>query len=108
MVLRCSSKTHKLSTISGTQTQRRFIHAPAGWSTWCGLDSHPPQGLGKTMQCAAFLAGSLGSGAGRRALIVAPKTLLAHWWVSHAAVGAAAATRVRRLLRPFRGGAGAP
>lgn len=37
------------------------------------------QGLGKTMQCSAFLAGSLGAGAARRALIVAPKTLLAHW-----------------------------
>lgn len=36
-------------------------------------------GLGKTMQCSAFLAGSLGAGAARRALVVAPKTLLAHW-----------------------------
>lgn len=40
------------------------------------------QGLGKTMQCSAFLAGSLGAGAARRALVVAPKTLLAHWWVN--------------------------
>ncbi|KAI8470944.1 MAG: P-loop containing nucleoside triphosphate hydrolase protein [Monoraphidium minutum] len=46
-------------------------------------------GLGKTMQCAAFLAGALGGSGGggggggrapaRRALVVAPKTLLAHW-----------------------------
>eukprot|EP00198_Chlamydomonas_reinhardtii_P013591 XP_001702928.1 SWI/SNF chromatin remodeling complex component [Chlamydomonas reinhardtii] len=36
-------------------------------------------GLGKTMQCAAFLAGLLGSGLARRALIIAPKTLLPHW-----------------------------
>jgi hypothetical protein len=31
------------------------------------------------MQCAAFVAGALAGGAARRALIVAPKTLLAHW-----------------------------
>ena len=36
-------------------------------------------GLGKTMQCCAFLAGMLGSGLAARALVVAPKTLLAHW-----------------------------
>ncbi|KFM22562.1 DNA excision repair protein ERCC-6-like protein [Auxenochlorella protothecoides] len=36
-------------------------------------------GLGKTMQCCAFLAGMLESGLLRRALVVAPKTLLAHW-----------------------------
>lgn len=31
------------------------------------------------MQCCAFLAGMLESGLLRRALVVAPKTLLAHW-----------------------------
>ncbi|KAL0050235.1 hypothetical protein WJX82_006933 [Trebouxia sp. C0006] len=36
-------------------------------------------GLGKTMQCSAFLAGMFGSGLMRRAVIIAPKTLLAHW-----------------------------
>jgi hypothetical protein len=36
-------------------------------------------GLGKTMQCSAFLAGAFHSGALRTAMIVAPKTLLAHW-----------------------------
>ena len=42
--------------------------------------THPlRKGLGKTMQCAAFLAGLLGSGLARRALIIAPKTLLPHW-----------------------------
>ena len=36
-------------------------------------------GLGKTMQCAAFLAAVLKGGLAKRALIVAPKTLLDHW-----------------------------
>jgi hypothetical protein len=36
-------------------------------------------GLGKTMQCSAFVAGALQSDAARRAVVVAPKTLLAHW-----------------------------
>jgi SNF2-related domain len=37
------------------------------------------QGLGKTLTCAAFLAGMLARGTIRRALIIAPKTLIAHW-----------------------------
>ncbi|KAK2079914.1 hypothetical protein QBZ16_002309 [Prototheca wickerhamii] len=36
-------------------------------------------GLGKTMQCCAYLAGALASGTVSRALVVAPKTLVAHW-----------------------------
>ncbi|GLI69029.1 hypothetical protein VaNZ11_013570 [Volvox africanus] len=36
-------------------------------------------GLGKTMQCSAFLAGLFGSQLIRRAIIIAPKTLLPHW-----------------------------
>ncbi|KAK9909741.1 hypothetical protein WJX75_006802 [Coccomyxa subellipsoidea] len=36
-------------------------------------------GLGKTMQCAAFISGMVKSHQARRALVVAPKTLLAHW-----------------------------
>eukprot|EP00887_Chlorella_sp_A99_P003096 scaffold9.g3096.t1 len=51
-----------------------------------GTPTHPPpppspslQGLGKTMQCCAFLAGMLQSWLIRRAIVVAPKTLLAHW-----------------------------
>jgi len=36
-------------------------------------------GLGKTMQVSAFLSGSFAGGSLRRALIVAPKTLLAAW-----------------------------
>ena len=44
-------------------------------------------GLGKTMQCCAFLAGALGSGTVSRALVVAPKTLVAHWAAECAACG---------------------
>ncbi|GAB4822407.1 hypothetical protein N2152v2_009453 [Parachlorella kessleri] len=36
-------------------------------------------GLGKTMQCSAFLAGLLQCKLIRRAMVIAPKTLLAHW-----------------------------
>lgn len=36
-------------------------------------------GLGKTMQCAAFLSGALGGGLIKRAIVVAPKTLVSHW-----------------------------
>ena len=56
--------------------------------------STPPcrRRLGKTMQCAAFLAGLLSSGLVRRALVVAPKTLLAHWAKELAGCGAGAAT----------------
>jgi SNF2 family DNA or RNA helicase len=45
------------------------------------LAACPPcsQGLGKTMQCCAFLAGLLGSNLATRALVIAPKTLLLHW-----------------------------
>lgn len=44
------------------------------------------------MQCAAFVSGALSSGAARRALVVAPKTLLAHWERELAACGARART----------------
>jgi len=36
-------------------------------------------GLGKTMQVSAFLAGSISGGSLRRALVIAPKTLIAAW-----------------------------
>lgn len=36
-------------------------------------------GLGKTLQCAAFIAGMLRSKLARRVMVVAPKTLLAQW-----------------------------
>jgi hypothetical protein len=45
------------------------------------------------MQCAAFLAGALSPGPARRALVVAPKTLLAHWERELAACGLGARTK---------------
>ena len=47
---------------------------------------------GKTMQCAAFVAGMLGSRLARRVLIVAPKTLLLHWAKELAVCGLGAKT----------------
>ncbi|KAK9821770.1 hypothetical protein WJX81_007078 [Elliptochloris bilobata] len=55
-------------------------------------------GLGKTMQCAAFLAGLFHSRRIRRALVIAPKTLLAHWEAELAACGLA------RLVAEYYGG----
>lgn len=49
-------------------------------------------GLGKTMQCSAFLAGSLRSHQAIRALVIAPKTLLAHWEKELRVCGMAART----------------
>ncbi|KAL4444622.1 hypothetical protein ABPG77_002439 [Micractinium sp. CCAP 211/92] len=52
------------------------------WSLHCrqrGGILADDMGLGKTIQCAAFLAGLIESRLIQRALIVAPKTLLAQW-----------------------------
>ena len=49
-------------------------------------------GLGKTMETCAFLAGMLHSRLAARVLIIAPKTLLAHWKKELAACGLAALT----------------
>ena len=53
--------------------------APVCLQSDCCVQAGDDMGLGKTMQCCAFLAGMFGSGLAARALIVAPKTLLAHW-----------------------------
>ncbi|XP_077213472.1 chromatin remodeling 24 [Tasmannia lanceolata] len=50
-------------------------------------------GLGKTMQVAAFLAGLFDSCLIKRVLIVAPKTLLAHWIKELSVVGLSEKTR---------------
>ncbi|KAJ4804749.1 Protein CHROMATIN REMODELING 24 [Rhynchospora pubera] len=50
-------------------------------------------GLGKTMQVSAFLAGLFHSGLIKRALIVAPKTLIAHWFKELSVVGLNEETR---------------
>ncbi|KAL4427704.1 hypothetical protein ABPG75_001793 [Micractinium tetrahymenae] len=52
------------------------------WSLYCrqrGGILADDMGLGKTIQCAAFLAGLIESRLIRRAIVVAPKTLLAQW-----------------------------
>jgi hypothetical protein len=49
-------------------------------------------GLGKTMETCAFLAGMLQSRLAARVLIIAPKTLLAHWKKELATCGLAALT----------------
>lgn len=54
--------------------------------TWGGLLADD-MGLGKTMQVSAFLAGAIDSGLARRALVVAPKTLLAQWAAELGGVG---------------------
>ncbi|XP_010484160.1 PREDICTED: protein CHROMATIN REMODELING 24 [Camelina sativa] len=50
-------------------------------------------GLGKTMQICSFLAGLFNSKLIKRALIVAPKTLLPHWMKELATVGLSRMTR---------------
>ncbi|GFH27570.1 helicase ATP-binding domain-containing protein [Haematococcus lacustris] len=83
-----SSSTWKPSAIAtGTQGtvnrsaddlvlgEKHEYHLPA--ALYKKLYAH--QGLGKTMQCSAFLTGLLGSRLAKRALIIAPKTLLLHW-----------------------------
>jgi hypothetical protein len=68
------------------------------------------------MQCAAFLAGLLASGLARRALIIAPKTLLPHWAKELRVCGLASLTREyfgssvaerNAALRAVAGGGGA-
>ncbi|XP_010444319.1 PREDICTED: protein CHROMATIN REMODELING 24-like [Camelina sativa] len=50
-------------------------------------------GLGKTMQICSFLAGLFNSKLIKRALVVAPKTLLPHWMKELATVGLSRMTR---------------
>ena len=61
---------------------------PGALDSWCATctadvctvrHAGDDMGLGKTMETCAFLAGLLHSRLARRALVVAPKTLLAHW-----------------------------
>ncbi|XP_010270309.1 PREDICTED: protein CHROMATIN REMODELING 24 isoform X2 [Nelumbo nucifera] len=66
------------------------------WSLHCrrtGGILGDDMGLGKTMQMCSFLAGLFHSGLIRRALIVAPKTLLSHWIKELSAVGLSEKTR---------------
>lgn len=59
----------------------------------CGGILGDDMGLGKTMQVSAFLAGLFHSNLIKRALIVAPKTLLAHWIKELSVVGLSEKTR---------------
>ncbi|XP_030511508.1 protein CHROMATIN REMODELING 24 isoform X2 [Rhodamnia argentea] len=66
------------------------------WSLHCkgkGGILGDDMGLGKTMQICAFLAGLFHSRSIRRALVVAPKTLLSHWLKELSAVGLSEKTR---------------
>ncbi|KAL2342897.1 hypothetical protein Fmac_004182 [Flemingia macrophylla] len=66
------------------------------WSLHClgkGGILGDDMGLGKTMQMCGFLAGLFHSRLIRRALVVAPKTLLPHWIKELAAVGLSEKTR---------------
>ncbi|XP_027916383.1 protein CHROMATIN REMODELING 24 isoform X1 [Vigna unguiculata] len=66
------------------------------WSLYClgkGGILGDDMGLGKTMQICGFLAGLFHSRLIRRALVVAPKTLLPHWIKELSAVGLSEKTR---------------
>lgn len=65
------------------------------WSVWLqqsGGILADDMGLGKTLTCAAFISGLLATKRVRRVLVIAPKTLLAHWRAELAVVGLAKAT----------------
>ncbi|KDP31473.1 hypothetical protein JCGZ_15353 [Jatropha curcas] len=66
------------------------------WSLHCqgkGGILGDDMGLGKTMQICGFLAGLFNSKLIKRALVVAPKTLLSHWLKELSIVGLSGATR---------------
>jgi hypothetical protein len=72
--------------LAGTVASKLYTHQVVGvqwlWSLHTSRKGGilaDDMGLGKTMQCAAFLAAVLRGGLAKRALIVAPKTLLDHW-----------------------------
>ncbi|XP_039164193.1 protein CHROMATIN REMODELING 24-like [Eucalyptus grandis] len=73
------------------------------WSLHCkgkGGILGDDMGLGKTMQICGFLAGLFHSSLIRRALVVAPETLLSHWFKELSAVGLSAKTREYYGTRP--------
>ncbi|KAJ6798390.1 protein CHROMATIN REMODELING 24 [Iris pallida] len=80
--------------LSGETAKMLYPHQRDGlkwfWGLHCGGTGGilgDDMGLGKTMQVAAFLAGLFRSRLIKRALIVAPKTLLAHWTKELSVVG---------------------
>ncbi|XP_011011399.1 PREDICTED: protein CHROMATIN REMODELING 24-like isoform X2 [Populus euphratica] len=89
--------TYKLS---GTIAKMLYPHQREGlrwlWSLHCqgkGGILGDDMGLGKTMQICSFLAGLFHSKLIKRALVVAPKTLLSHWIKELSVVGLSAKTR---------------
>ncbi|KAJ0969486.1 hypothetical protein J5N97_022363 [Dioscorea zingiberensis] len=87
----CKSKMYVLP---GKIAKRLYPHQRDGltwlWSLHCGGTGGilgDDMGLGKTMQVSAYLAGLFHSKLIKRALIVAPKTLLAHWTKELSVVG---------------------
>jgi SNF2 family DNA or RNA helicase len=93
--------------LDGSVASMLYPHQRDGlaWLTGCTAAGRggilaDEMGLGKTMQCAAFLRGALDSGLARRALVVAPKTLLAPWAAELARVGLGAATHEYAAAAP--------
>ncbi|KAM0947333.1 putative DNA helicase chromatin remodeling SNF2 family [Dioscorea sansibarensis] len=89
----CKSDTYVLP---GEIAKRLYPHQRDGlewlWSLHCGGTGGilgDDMGLGKTMQVSAYLAGLFHSKLIKRSLIVAPKTLLAHWMKELTVVGLA-------------------
>ena len=76
---------HSLLVAGGTRAAAGRARGPSP-PCWGGLLADD-MGLGKTMQVSAWLAGCIDSGLARRALVVAPKTLLAQWAAELAGVG---------------------
>lgn len=86
LVLDSKTQPGQRFTLPAPLAKKLYPHQEAGirwlWSLWemqRGGILGDDMGLGKTMQSSAFLAGMLGSRLARRALIIAPKTLLPHW-----------------------------
>ncbi|KAL0429201.1 UNVERIFIED_CONTAM: protein CHROMATIN REMODELING 24 [Sesamum radiatum] len=89
--------TYKLP---GTLAKMLYPHQREGlkwlWSLHCkgkGGILGDDMGLGKTMQICSFIAGLFHSNLVRRVLVVAPKTLLAHWINELSTVGLSEKTR---------------
>ncbi|KAJ4950878.1 hypothetical protein NE237_027710 [Protea cynaroides] len=87
-------------TLPGKIAKMLFPHQRDGLKWLWALHCHgkggilgDDMGLGKTMQMCSFLAGLFHSGLIKRALVVAPKTLLSHWIKELSLVGLGDKTR---------------
>lgn len=91
---------HSTYKLPGKIAKMLYPHQRDGlkwlWSLHCqgkGGILGDDMGLGKTMQICSFLAGLFNSHLIKRALVVAPKTLLPHWIKELSAVGLSQKTR---------------